>query len=99
MTRVLWDGDGSVRRALRAIVRDPQLGEAALSAPQMMTNLLKDLLPDSPRESAVLIAAAQAGLPAELQAHLADGLDLGTASRLTAGWFAKRMPFTRDACT
>jgi Regulator of Chromosome Condensation (RCC1) repeat protein len=98
MTRVLWDGDGTVRRALRVIVRDPQLGTQALSQPHVMTNLLKDLLPDQPRESALLIASAQVGLPEALQTHLDEGLDLGTASRLTAGWFAKQMPFTRDAC-
>lgn len=94
----MWDVDGTVRRALRSIVRDPQFGAAALSRPQIMTNLLKDLLPDSPRESALLVAAAQCGLPDVLQGYLAEGMDLGTASRLTAGWFAKQMPFTRDAC-
>jgi hypothetical protein len=98
MTRVLWDVDGTVRRALRLIVADPQLGPAVLSQPQMMTNLLKDLLPDSPRESALLVASAQSGLPEVLQGYLGQGIDLGTASRLTAGWFAKRMPFTRDGC-
>jgi hypothetical protein len=98
MTRVLWDVDGTVRRALRSIVRDPQFGQAALSQPQIMTNLLKDLLPDSPRESALLVAAAQSGLPDVLQGYLGEGMDLGTASRLTVGWFAKRMPFTKDAC-
>src|SRR5215469_8438635 len=98
MTRVLWDGDGTVRRAVRSIVRDPEFGVAALSHPQIMTNLLKDLLPDSPRESALLVAAAQCALPEVLQEYLGEGMDLGTASRLTAGWFAKRMPFTRDAC-
>jgi hypothetical protein len=98
MTRVVWDADGTVRRALRWIVRDPQFGPAALSQPQIMTNLLKDLLPDSPRESALLVAAAQCALPEVLQEYLGEGMDLGTASRLTAGWFGKRMPFTRDAC-
>ncbi len=99
MTRVSWDVDGAVRRALRSIAADPQLGTAVLSQPQIMTNLLKDLLPDSPRESALLVAAAQVGLPGELKRHLSEGLDLGTAARLTAGWFARQMPFTRDGCT
>lgn len=98
MTQVLWDVDGTVRQALRSIVRDPQFGPEALCKPQIMTNLLKDLLPDSPRESALLVAAAQNRLPDVLQGYLGEGMDLGTASRLTAGWFAKRMPFTRDAC-
>jgi hypothetical protein len=98
MTQVLWDADGTVRRALRSIVRDPQLGVGVLAQPQVMANLLKDLLPDSPRESALLVAAAQCGLPGVLQGHLGEGLDTGTASRLTVGWFAERMPFTDDAC-
>ncbi len=99
MTRVLWDTNGMARRALRSIVRDPQLGAAVLSQPHIMTNLLKDLLPDAPRESAVLVAAAQCGLPEILHGYLGEGMDLGTASRLTTGWFAKRMPFTKDACS
>src|SRR5579871_1699379 len=99
MARAVWDGDGTARRALRSIAADPQLGAAVLSQPQIMTNLLKDLLPDSPRESAVLVAAAQCGVPETLQGHLADGLDLGTASRLTASSFGRRMPFTKDACS
>src|SRR5579871_6746699 len=98
MARAVWDGDGTARRALRSIAADPQLGAAVLSDPQLMTNLLKDLLPDSPRESALLVAAAQCGLADVLSAHLAQGLDLGTASRLAAGWFAERMPFAPDAC-
>src|SRR6202042_3336191 len=58
-----------------------------------------DLLPDSPRESALLGAAAQVGLADELKRDLSEGLDLGTAARLTAGWFARQLPFTRDGCT
>src|SRR6185437_16387481 len=98
MARAVWDGDGMVRRALRSIAGDPQLGSSVLSQPQIMTNLLKDLLPDSPRESALLVSAAQCGVPDVLQGHLAEGMDLGTASRLTAAWFGRRMPFTKDAC-
>jgi alpha-tubulin suppressor-like RCC1 family protein len=98
MTRILWDADGETRRALRFIVADPQFGTAALGNPRVMSNLLKDLLPDAPREAAVLVAAAQADLAGVLQGHLAQGLDLGTASRLAAAHFADGMPFTADAC-
>lgn len=98
MTRILWDGNGDTRRALRLIVADPQFGAAALGNPKVMSNLLKDLLPDAPRETAVLVAAAQADLASVLQSHLAQGLDLGTASRLTAAHFSDGMPFTADAC-
>src|SRR5260221_4405381 len=98
MTQAMWDGGGDVRRALRSIVADRQLGTAVLTDPHVMANLLKDLLPDLPRESALLVAAAQCDLASVLAGHLAQGLDLGTSSRLTAGWFAERMPFTDDAC-
>src|SRR5260221_429845 len=98
MTQTMWDVGGDVRRALRSIVADQQLGTAVLTDPHVMANLLKDLLPDLPRESALLVAAAQCDLASVLAGHLAQGLDLGTSSRLTAGWFAERMPFTDDAC-
>src|SRR5258705_12373215 len=98
MTQTMWDVGGDARRALRSIVADPQLGTPVLTDPHVMANLLKDLLPDLPRESALLVAAAQCDLASVLAGHLAQGLDLGTSSRLTAGWFAERMPFTDDAC-
>src|SRR6266567_2071627 len=97
MTQTVWDAGGDVRRALSSIVRDPQLGTAVLTDPHVMTNLLKDLLPDLPRESALLVAAAQCDLASVLTAHLDQGLDLGTSSRLASGWFAERMPFTDPA--
>src|SRR5258707_536016 len=98
MTQTMWDVGGDVRRALRSIVADRQLGTAVLTDPHVMANLLKDLLPDLPRESALLVAAAQCDLASVLSGHLAQRLDLGTSSRLTAGWFGERMPFTDDAC-
>jgi hypothetical protein len=98
MTQTVWDVSGDVRRALRSIAGDPQLGTAALADPHVMANLLKDLLPDLPRESALLVAAAQCDLVSVFSGHLESGLDLGTSSRLAARWFAERMPFTDDAC-
>ncbi len=64
MTQAAWDVGGDVHRALASIVRDPQLGTAVLADPHVMANLLKDLLPDLPRESALLVAAAQCDLTA-----------------------------------
>src|SRR5262249_26373916 len=98
MTQTVWDVGGDVRKALRSIVGDPQFGTAVLTDPHVMTNLLKDLLPDLPRESALLVAAAQCDLVGVLGGPLDSGLDLGTSSRLAAAWFAERMPFTDDAC-
>jgi hypothetical protein len=43
MTQTGWDVAGEVRRALRSVVGDPQLGTAVLADPHVMANLLKDL--------------------------------------------------------
>lgn len=67
MTSVPWDAQGEAHAALRAIVADPRYGPPALSNAQTMSNLLKDMLPDAPRESSVLVAASEAGVAGLLQ--------------------------------
>jgi hypothetical protein len=62
VTSVPWDAQGEAHAALRAIVADPRYGPPARSNAQTMTNLLKDMLPDAPRESSVLVAASEAGV-------------------------------------
>src|ERR1700683_1248107 len=42
-----WDENDEAQKALRVIVSNPVHGVAALSSPQIMANLLKDLLPDA----------------------------------------------------
>src|SRR5580704_11259895 len=93
-----WDPRGEALNALRTIAADPQYGAEALSSAQMMTNLLKDMLPDAPREANVLITAAGAGVPSALQGYLAQGMDVGTATQLAAGVLADRTALTADAC-
>jgi hypothetical protein len=93
-----WEHQPEVRDALRTIVADPELGIGALSSPQALSNLLKDLLPDAPRETSVLVAAAEAGLPHTLADHVARGMDLAAASSVTESAFAARTPFTPEAC-
>lgn len=61
VTSMPWDAQGEAQAALRTIVADPRYGPAALSNAQTMTNLLKDVLPDAPRESSVLVAASEVG--------------------------------------
>jgi len=94
-----WDRSGAARRALQGIVADQHFGIAALSQPAVMTNLLKDLLPDEPREAGLLVAAAQADLAGALRGYQAQGLDTGTATRLTAGAFVNSTSHTPEACT
>jgi len=64
-----------------------------------MESLLKDMLPDRPREAAILVAAAEQGLAAMLRERVSqEGMDAATAIRLVAAIFAKATAFTPDAC-
>lgn len=94
-----WEHAAEARAALNAIVTDPEHGIAALSSAQTMSNLLKDLLPDAPREKSILVAAAEAGLANTLRQHVDQGMDPNTAIRLTASSFSATTPFTPEACS
>jgi len=98
VTSTPWDAQGEAQAALRAIVADPRYGPAALSNAQTMTNLLKDMLPDAPRESSVLVAASEVGVAGMLQGNVSRGMDLATASRLAAGSFENQTALTPEAC-
>ena len=99
MADMPWEHAAEARAALNAIVTDPEHGVAALSSPRTMSNLLKDLLPDAPREKNLLVAAAEAGLADKLRGHVAEGMDSSTAIRLTASTFSDSTPLTPDACS
>jgi hypothetical protein len=94
-----FDYAAEVRQALAAIVSDPRHGIDALSRPQLMANILTDLLPDAPRETGVLIAAARAGVVDMLREHVDQGMDARTAMSLAIASFANTTAFTADACT
>src|ERR1700733_15143232 len=94
-----WDESDEAQQALRAIVSNPAYGVAALSSPQTMANLLKDLLPDAPREDSMLVAAAEAGVALNLRDRVSQGMDVGTASAVVAGSFAASTPFKPEACS
>ena len=93
-----WDERDEAQKALRAIVTDPRYGVAALSSAQIMANLLKDLLPDAPREVSILVAAAEAGVASSLRDRVSQGMDVGTASAVVAGSFVASTPFRPEAC-
>ena len=86
------------RTALHAITSDPSYGAAALSSAPIMANLLRDYLPDAPRETGLLIAAATAGVSAQLSDHVAQGLDARTAVSLAASSLETASAFTPEAC-
>jgi hypothetical protein len=94
-----WNESDEAQQALRAIVSNPVYGVAALSSPQTMANLLKDLMPDAPREVSILVAAAEAGVAGSLREHVSQGMDIGTASAVVAGSFAAGTPYKPEACT
>jgi hypothetical protein len=98
LAAISFEHADEARAALGAIVSDPAHGADALSDAQTLSSLLQDLLPDAPREAGLLIAAASAGLPSALREHVAHGMDVGTAIRLTASSFAARTAFTAAAC-
>ena len=98
MSDTAWEHAFEARAALNAIVTDPDHGVDALSNAQTMSNLLKDYLPDAPREKSILVAAAEAGLADTLREHVAQGMDPNTAIRLTASSFSSSTPFTPEAC-
>jgi serine/threonine protein kinase len=96
----LWDSDPDhqARAALRAIVSDPDRGVAALSSAQAMSTALKDLLPGMPRETKVLVTAAEMGLAEALSYHVARGVDPGTVRDKVARSFARHTGFRSAAC-
>src|ERR1022692_3634633 len=91
------DGSGDVRAALREIVTAH--GPGALSSAAMLSNLLKDLLPDAPRVAKILVAAAEEHVGDVLLDHVSQGMDTATASRLAASSFASATMFIPDACS
>jgi hypothetical protein len=93
-----WEHAAEAQAALNAIVTDPEHGVAALSSAQTMSSLLKDLLPDAPREKSILVAAAQADLASTLRQHVDRGMNPNTAIRLAASSFFSTTPFTLEAC-
>jgi hypothetical protein len=84
------------RLALRAIVAEH--GPAVLSRPLALSNLLSDLLPDSPKIARIFVAAAQDKIADELRQHAADGMDAETASDLAASSFARITMYPPEAC-
>jgi len=99
MADLPWEHAAEARAALSAIVTDPDHGVDALSSPRTMSNLLKDLLPDAPREKNLFVAAAEAGLADSLREHVSQGMDMGTAIRLTASSFSASTALSPGACS
>jgi hypothetical protein len=96
MTMSPFDDPRQVRNALRTVATE--YGVDVLSMPQVMSNLLADLLPDEPRAARILIAAADEDVTGKLRELIANGMDVATAARLTATAFADATIFAPEAC-
>jgi hypothetical protein len=80
------DPQGDARQALDLAVRD--YGPRVLSNPSLLGNLFKDLLPGSPTESSLLVAAAEGGAASMLEQQVA-GVGADSAVRSIAGSLAQ----------
>ncbi len=86
-----------VRAALQAIVQDPEYGAAALSSPRLISNLLRDYLPEAPLEKNLLIAAAEEGVADQLRDNAVPGADISVVMRSIETSFRNRRGLTEDA--
>ncbi len=83
------DERGEAHEALNSAVAS--YGPRILENPQMLGNVVTDLLPDLPREQTLLIAAAEAGVATGLSQHVRNqNLDPGTAVQLVARMLADK---------
>lgn len=93
-----WEHADRATAALRAIMDDPDLGVAVLSSGRLAANVLEDLLPEAPRERAILVLAAQAGVARALRDHVTQGLDAATAISLAVVSLEDSSPLDHDSC-
>jgi FHA domain len=84
------------RHALRTVVAEH--GSAVLTDPRALSNLLADLLPESPAIARIMVAAAQDKIADELRQHTTDGMDAATAARLATSSFASATMINPTAC-
>jgi serine/threonine protein kinase len=96
----LWDSDprAETTAALRAVLADPDLGVAALSSAQALARALDRLLPGRPRETKVLVAAAEDGVADALRYRTAQGMAPALVRQEAAGTLARHTGFRPDAC-
>ncbi|HXQ18440.1 MAG TPA: hypothetical protein VN781_02320 [Acidimicrobiales bacterium] len=92
----VWDPSGKARDALHSIVSD--FGMRALSSPSILDNVLHDLLPDSPKQISLIVAAGGSTVASALQEHVTQGMDADSAVRLAASQLAEQTPYDAAGC-
>lgn len=96
MTTQPLDANGQARTALHAIARD--YGEAALANPEFMNGILRDLIPDLPREASVLVAAADANVAGILRERADQHVSTAAAVAQAVATLEGRTALSPDAC-
>src|ERR1700722_19742969 len=83
MTDQMFDERGEAHEAMGSVVSS--YGARVLSNPQMLRNLVADLLPDLPRERSLLVSAAEAGAAAEMTLYIDEQhIDAQTLAHIEA---------------
>jgi hypothetical protein len=89
MTDQSFDEQGEAHEAMSSVVSS--YGARVLSNPQMLRNLVADLLPDLPRERSLLVSAAEAGVATEMTQYVDEQhIDAQTAVQLVARALSER---------
>jgi len=89
MTDQSFDERGEAHEAMGTVISS--YGARVLSNPQMLRNLVADLLPDLPRERSLLVSAAEAGIATEMTQYVEEQhIDAETAVQLVARALSER---------
>jgi Fibronectin type III domain len=90
-----WQDSGQAPAALAQVLAEH--GSAGLSNAQIMAGMLKDLMPNAPRETNVLVQAAEVGLAQTLQDRLSQGLAPDAAVAMAARTLQEQTGLGQDA--
>jgi hypothetical protein len=91
-----WDASGEAAAALRTVLED--YGAACLSNAQQMSSVLRDLLPNRPREASVLVAAVEADVASVLRDRVQVGVSPPAAAQQAAAVLEDRTGLAAAAC-
>src|ERR1700683_2599028 len=91
MTEQQLDPQGEAHEALGSVAND--YGQRVLSDPLLLGGIVRDLLPDLPRERSLLVTGAEADIAGALTQHVQEQhLDPNTAVQLVARSLADPRP-------
>jgi hypothetical protein len=92
--QVTWDETGEAAAALRYAV--DSYGAAVLARAERLGNVLSDLVPGTPRERHLLVAAAEHNVAGLLVTRVREGLSPEAAGRMVAGSLAAEQGVAAD---